>query len=275
MSMRGAIVFSAGVSHAPHITGFPHLAPSEAKERFYSAMEAVGVRLRASRPDVVVVVSSDHFHNLFTDRMPAFCVGMATEHRGPAEKWIRIEPFVLKGAPSFARAVVHHAFRLGMDPAFSQRIVVEHGLAVPLSFLTPSFDVPVLPILQNCMVPPLPPLRRCFAFGQVLRAAAEDQGLRVAVVGTGGLSHSPGSADAGRIDSVFDREFLEILRTRPLDVLALSDERIDAAGFGTWEIRQWVTALGAAGGGKAEVLAYEAVEAWETGCGAAVFAVEQ
>ncbi|VTY37544.1 2,3-dihydroxyphenylpropionate/2,3-dihydroxicinnamic acid 1,2-dioxygenase [Xylophilus ampelinus] len=273
--MTGAIVFAAGVSHAPYITGMPDHAPPESKARFYAAMEEIGVRMRAARPDVVVVVSSDHFHNLFTDRMPAFCVGLGDSHEGPAEKWIRIEPFNVKGAAAFGRAVMHHAFRLGMDPAFSQRMVIEHGLAVPLSFLTPSFDIPVLPILQNCMVPPLPPLRRCYALGQVLRAAAQEQGLRVAVVGTGGLSHAPGSADAGRIDSEFDREFLEMLRTRPMDALAISDERMDAAGFGTWEIRQWITALGAAGGGSAEVLAYEAVEAWETGCGAAVFAVEK
>lgn len=272
--MSGSIVFAAGVSHAPHITGFPDHAPPESKARFYGAMEQIGERLRAARPDLVVVVSSDHFHNLFTDRMPAFCVGVGDSHQGPAEKWIRIKPFTVRGAPAFGRAVMEHAFRLGMDPAFSERTVIEHGLAVPLSFLTPSFDVPVLPVLQNCMVPPLPPLRRCYAFGQVLRAAAEDQGLRVAVVGTGGLSHAPGSADAGRIDSEFDRDFLETLRTRPMDVLGIADERIDAAGFGAWEIRQWVTALGAAGGGKAEVLAYEPVEAWETGCGAAVFALE-
>ena len=272
--MKGAIVFAAGVSHAPHITGFPDHAPVESKSRFYAAMNEVGARLRAARPDVVVVVSSDHFHNLFTDRMPAFCVGLAAEHQGPAERWIRIEPFSVKGAPSFARAVMQHAFRLGMDPAFSDHVVLEHGLAVPLSFLTPEFDYPVLPILQNCMVPPLPPLHRCYAFGQVLRAAAEAQGLRVAVVGTGGLSHAPGAPDAGRIDVEFDRAFLEMLRTRPMDVLGLTDERIDAAGFGAWEIRQWVTALGAAGGGKAEVLAYEPVEAWETGCGAVVFSLE-
>ena len=272
--MPGSIVFAAGVSHAPHITGFPDHAPPESKARFYGAMEEIGRRLRAAKPDVIVVVSSDHFHNLFTDRMPAFCVGRGQQHEGPAERWIRIPPFTVKGAPAFANAVMHHAFRLGMDPAFSDKVVIEHGLAVPLSFLTPDFDVPVLPVLQNCMVPPLPPLQRCFAFGEVLRAAAVEQGVRVAVVGTGGLSHAPGSADAGRIDSDFDREFLGLLQTRPLDVLALSDERIDAAGFGAWEIRQWITALGAAGGGKAEVLAYEPVEAWETGCGAAVFALE-
>jgi hypothetical protein len=117
-------------------------------------------------------------------------------------------------------------------------------------------------------------LHRCYAFGQVLRAAAEAHGVRVAVVGTGGLSHAPGSADAGRIDTEFDRDFLAMLASKPLDALGLGDERIDAAGFGAWEIRQWITALGAAGGGKAEVLAYEPIEAWETGCAAAVFSVK-
>ena len=268
----GSIVFSASTSHAPHITGFPDLASPDKKARFYGAMQEVGRRLAAARPDVVVVVSSDHFHNLFIDRMPAFCVGLADRHQGPAEKWIRIDPFEVRGCREFARALVDHAFESGLDPAFSERIVLEHGVAVPLSFLTPGFDVPVVPVLQNCMVPPLPSLRRCFEFGALVRATAAKSSLRVAVIGTGGLSHAPGAPEAGQIDSDFDREFLAMLASpEPTDVLSIPNERIDRAGFGTWEVRQWATALGASGGAPAEVLSYDPIEEWETGCAAAIF----
>lgn len=268
----GSIVFSAGVSHAPHMTGFAERAAPEKKDRIHAAMRKVGDELRAAKPDVVVMVSSDHFHNLFTDRMPAFCVGVGTSYSGPVEKWIKVDPFTIKGADEFGLSLVKTAFEQGMDPAFSQRLVIEHGIAVPLSLITPDFDLPILPIFQNCMVPPLPTLRRCFDFGSMIRAAAIQSDLRVAVIGTGGLSHAPGAPEAGQIDSEFDREFLARLSSNsPMDILDFSNERIDAAGFGTWEIRQWATALGASGGASAEILAYEPIEEWETGCAAAIF----
>jgi predicted class III extradiol MEMO1 family dioxygenase len=265
-------VFAAAMSHAPHITAFPAMAPADARDRFYAGMQAAGEALRAARPEVIVIVSSDHFHNLFTDRMPAFCVGLAASYEGPAEGWIRIEPFRVPGAADFSRILMRQFFADGFDPAFAHSMKIEHGLAIPLSFLTPAFDVPIVPILQNCMVPPLPSLRRCYEFGASIRRAIERSGLRVAVVGTGGLSHAPGAPEAGRIDGDFDREFLETLASAsPLKCVEISDDRIDSAGFGTWEIRQWITALGAAGGQRARVLAYEPIPSWETGCAVALF----
>jgi aromatic ring-opening dioxygenase LigB subunit len=149
---------------------------------------------------------------------------------------------------------------------------LEHGIMVPLSFIDPNHTLPIVPILQNCMAPPMPSLRRCWEFGKLIRDVAEKSGRRVAVVGTGGLSHSPGAPEAGFIDEAFDRRFLELLASdSPEDALDLPNEAIDSAGFGTWEIRQWATALGAAGGRGARVLAYEAIKEWETGCSAVVF----
>jgi len=52
--------------------------------------------------------------------------------------------------------------------------------------------------------------------------------------------------------------------------VAISDERIDQAGFGTWEIRQWVRVLGAVPECKGRVLAYEPVPSWLTGRAVAV-----
>jgi aromatic ring-opening dioxygenase catalytic subunit (LigB family) len=271
----GDIVFAAAVSHAPQMTGYAELAEQSRKERFHAAMREVGKRLNAARPDVLVAVSSDHFSNLSHRSMPAFCIGVADSYRGPLERWLRIDPFEVRGQPEFARALLDTAFRHGLEPSFAHELQIEHGIAVPLSFITPGFDVPVVPVLQNCMVPPLPKLSRCLEFGRLIRLAAQESGLRVAVVGTGGLSHAPGSANSDFIDTDFDNEFLRRLSSgQPAAVLDFSSDRIDAAGFGAWEIRQWVTALGAAGCTRAEVLAYEPVLAWETGCAAVVFDLE-
>jgi len=268
----GSIVFAAGASHAPHITAFPDRAEAGARDRIYAAMNVAGEGLRAARPDVLVVVSSDHFTNLFSDRMPAFCVGTAQSYEGPVEDWIRLPRGRVAGHPAFARAILDEAFASGIEAAFAGSLALEHGVSVPLSFMDPAHGIPIVPVLQNCMVPPLPKLARCFAMGQAIRRAAEASDLRVAVLGTGGLSHAPGAPEAGRIDEEFDRDFIAAITSdRPTGILDIPNARIDAAGFGTWEIRQWATALGAAGGAPARVLAYEAMPAWEGGYAVATF----
>jgi len=273
--LMGSAVFVAAMSHAPHIRAFPTAGEAAPRERFYAGMQSAGEALRASKPDAVIVISSDHFHNLFSDRMPAFCVGLASAYEGPAEDWIRMDPFSVPGAEKFSRELIRHLFADGFDPAFAHAMKIEHGVAVPLSFLTPGFDVPIVPILQNCMMPPLPTLQRCYAFGVSLRRAIQASALRVAVIGTGGLSHAPGAPEAGAIDTEFDREFLRMLSSdRPSDCVEITDARLDRAGFGTWEVRQWITALGVSGGRSARVLAYEPMPSWETGCAVALFEVE-
>lgn len=268
----GQIVFVAAASHAPHITGFPERAEAGARERYYGAMGELRDMLREARPDVLVVVSSDHFTNLSPQCMPAFCIGTGVSYSGPVEKWIRIAPFTVAGHEPYAQALLKRAFGAGMEPAFAPRIALEHGVAVPLSFITPGFDVPIVPVLQNCMAPPLPSLRRCHALGRFIRDTAIASDLRVAVLGTGGLSHAPGAPESGRIDSRFDRDFLaQLSSANPAAILDIPNERLDAAGFGAWEVRQWATALGAAADAPARVLAYEPVADWETGCAAAVF----
>jgi len=268
----GRMVFVGAMSHAPHIRAFPNAGDAAQRDRFYGGMESAGEALRASKPEALIVISSDHFHNLFSDRMPAFCVGLAGTYEGPAEDWIRMERFSVPGAEGLSRDIMRQLATDGFDPAFAHAMKIEHGVAVPLSFLTPGFNVPIVPILQNCMMPPLPSLKRCHAFGVSLRRAIEASELRVAAIGTGGLSHAPGAPEAGAIDTEFDRDFLRMLSSgTPDDCIRIPDERLDRAGFGTWEIRQWITALGAAGGRPARVLAYEPMPSWETGCAVAVF----
>ena len=59
----------------------------------------------------------------------------------------------------------------------------------------------------NCQGPPLAPLHRAWAFGEALRRAADRVPERIAVVGTGGISHWPATPDSGKINEAWDREF--------------------------------------------------------------------
>ena len=61
----------------------------------------------------------------------------------------------------------------------------------------------------NCQGPPLTPLKRAWAFGEALRDACDALPGRIALVGTGGISHWPATPDSGRINEAWDRDFLD------------------------------------------------------------------
>jgi aromatic ring-opening dioxygenase catalytic subunit (LigB family) len=268
----GEISFAAAMSHAPGITAFPERAPRAQRDRFYSAMAEARRRFEMADPEIIVVATSDHFTNLFINNMPAFCVGLGETYKGPAEKWVRLEETDVRGARAFAKDLLETAFDSNLELSFSERLALEYSIMIPLHFLMPDMRLPIVPIIQNCQVPPLPRLRRCYELGQVIRQVVNRRAERVAVIGTGGLSHAPGAPEAGRIDEAFDRDFLAILEKGDTEAaVSLPTERIDAAGFGTWEVRQWVMVLGAVPDRKAQVLAYEAVKEWETGCAVVTF----
>lgn len=268
----GQLVFAGALSHAPGIAAFANAANEEQRTRFFAATEQMRLGLAQARPDALVVIAPDHFSNFFIDNMPAACVTMNEDYPGPVEDWLGVSKLSIKGVPALARSILQTAYASDLEPAFSGHAALEHGVIVALKLLTPAFDVPIVWVMQNCQVPPLLSLRRCYAFGRAIRKAIDASDLRVAVIGTGGLSHAPGAAEADQLDPEFDRHFLQLLERNAVEeVLSIPNERIDAAGFGTWEIRQWVTALGAAHDRKPRTLAYEAIHEWDTGCGVSVY----
>ena len=268
----GTIAYSAAMSHAPGMAAAPDAAPAPQRDRFFAAAAEARRKLEAARPDLIVAMAPDHFANFFVDNMPAFCVGLNERYAGPVEKWLGMDPLSVPGAPDFARQLLWTAFEAELETAFSESLELEHGLVVPLQLLTPAMDVPIVWVMINCLVPPLPRLRRCYQLGEIVGKVVERRHERVAVIGTGGLSHAPGAPEAGDIDEAFDREFLALMEKGDGEaVVSLSDERIDKAGFGAWEIRPWVAVLGAVPERRGRALAYEAVKEWDTGCAVVLF----
>ncbi|MDB5818614.1 MAG: Extradiol ring-cleavage dioxygenase class protein subunit, partial [Rhizobacter sp.] len=98
--------------------------------------------------------------------------------------------------------------------------------------------------------PPLTPLHRAWAFGEALRRACDSVPERIALVGTGGISHWPASPDSGKINEAWDREFLDRwTRNDKEALLAYTDEEVYAdAGQGGFEIRTLISVAAAARG---------------------------
>jgi hypothetical protein len=267
------IVAALLASHAPLITGRPEIARPEQREHLYAGFRELGRRLAAAGAELLVAFVNDHLQNFTYAAMPAFCVGLADRYAAPSAggaRLMRLPPRDVPGQPDWGLALLQHGLEAGIDFAYSYELESWDELAVPLHFLTPETPLPVLPIYINCGAPPLPTPRRCHEVGAWVGrfVRAQPSPTRVALLATGGISHWVGTPETGRINPEFDHRVLEhVARGNVEPLLGLTWEEIERdGGNGGQEIRTWLALLGAVPGWKGEVLAYEAVPEWITGC---------
>ena len=247
-----SLVYAGVLSHGPGITGRAHLVENvEERDAFYAALDRQRRDIEDSGAEALLVVAAEHFANFFMDNMPAFCLGICDRLEGPIEDpaWLRIERRSIPSNAALARRLTEAVMQT-VDTAYAEEWSCDHGIMVPLHFLTPRFDLPVIPANINCQGPPLTPLHRAWAFGEALRRACDAVDEKIALVGTGGISHWPATPDSGKINAAWDREFLARLLSQSRDaVLSYSDaETYRDAGQGGFEIRTYIAAAAAAGG---------------------------
>jgi 2,3-dihydroxyphenylpropionate 1,2-dioxygenase len=204
------VVFAGVVSHAPGITGRAERADPALRDALYENFYRLGRELKESRPDALIVIAAEHFANFFMDNMPAYCMGMADYYEGPIEdeQWLGISRVRIPGNAALAGSLIE-SMLAEFDLAYAQEWKFDHGVMVPLHFLTPEYDIPVIPVNVNCQGPPLTPLARAYDFGRALRRACDARPERIAIIGTGGISHWPATPDSGKINEAWDRAFLE------------------------------------------------------------------
>ena len=267
------LVFAGVCSHAPGITGRKERAEPRLRDAFYGAFDRMRVALEAAKPDAIIVVAAEHFANFFMNNMPAYCIGMADRYTGPIEDeaWLGIERHVVPGNRDLSERLIKHVLH-DVDVAYAEEWQFDHGIAVPLHFLTPRYDVPVIPANINCQGPPLTPLHRAWAFGAALRKACDALPERIALVGTGGISHWPATPDSGKIDETFDRDFLaKWLANDKAALLAYTDaQTYRDGGQGGFEIRTFIAVAGACEGAKGELWFYAPIPIFAVGCTVAV-----
>ena len=136
---------------------------------------------------------------------------------------------------------------------------LDHGTCIPLWRAGVSPELPLVPILVNDLEAPMPSVKRCFAWGRLLRRAIESypEPLRIAVLGTGGLSHSIGEPTMGWIDEKFDHDCIEHFKNGEEGKLdAFLTEALPQTGNGAHEMRDWVIAQAAAGSTGFELIDY-------------------
>src|SRR5262249_34412290 len=199
-------VFAA--SHGPIIARDWETMARDHRDKLKAGFDEIGRRLSACRPDLLVVVSPDHWVNFFINNLPAVCIGIGEEHDGPPEPFMqKVYPHrTLRGHPGFGRHLLERALAPDFQPALSHRLQLDHRTCIPLWRIGVDAALPIVPLIVNDLEEPMPSIRRCLAWGRLLKQAIDSypERLRVAVLGTGGLSHSIGEPTMGGIEEEVD-----------------------------------------------------------------------
>jgi aromatic ring-opening dioxygenase catalytic subunit (LigB family) len=257
-------------SHGPLLVREWDSVPADQQQRLTHAFQELGRRMKAADPDVLVVVSPDHWSNFFLDNYPAVCIGVGEASEGPPEPWMKAYPHrELRGHAAFGSHLAKTALQEGFEPSISHRLKLDHGSCIPLWRMELAKTPALVPMLVNSIEPPMPSLARCLEWGKLVRKAIESfpGELRVGVLATGGLSHSIGEKTMGAIHEDFDRETIRLFGSSESHLISYLQEQLPNRGNGSEEVRNWLVAHGAAGGRGFELVDYLPVPAVIVGCG--------
>ena len=162
-------------------------------DEWVAKIERFRETLTRARPDVLVMVGSDHFHQLWLDNMPQFLVGKAPVYDANwynEEREFGLPRFRLDGHEELSSHILRGGLDSGFDLAFSNELRIDHSITCPIITLRPEADLPIVPIYTNIFAPPLPQPKRFVELGRTIRELVESwpSDQRVAIIGTGHLS---------------------------------------------------------------------------------------
>ncbi|HLV71861.1 protocatechuate 4,5-dioxygenase beta chain [Actinomadura hallensis] len=273
------ISVAMAASHAPGLTGWFDKAPEADQRTVREAYAEIHDAIVESRTDVLVIVGNDHIANSKVGDYPNFTFGLAERHSGPDEwfkPWLRVPDYEIPGRPDVGDVLYRSVKDLTPGVrAVRENLRYDDNVSVPVTMADMvSTGVALVPLLQNCTVPPVPDERVCYALGRALGEAIRTRlpdGLRVGLFGSGGLSHEPGGPRYLEIDEKFDRWWMDLLVEGDHErVLAEATfEAMERAGSGgTAELLSWIVVMGAIGPRPCRNLGYAAVDQWRCGFGA-------
>ncbi len=247
------IVGGIATSHTPTI-GFALDAKKQQDPVWapiFAGYEPVKRWLAEKKPDVLFFIYNDHITSFFFDHYSHFTLGVGEKYwvadeGGGARK---LPP--IKGHPALARHVANGLAADEFDLSFFQEKGLDHGCFSPLSLLWPhekEWPGAIVPLQVGVLQLPIPSARRCFKLGRSLKKAIESfpEDIKVAIVGTGGLSHQIQGERAGFNNTPWDMEFLELLEKDPEKLTGITiAEYAEKGGMEGSEVIMWLVMRGA------------------------------
>ena len=252
------IVAGFGVPHTPI---FPHFVKRDGPNcEIAKLFGAQKEHLVAMRPDLIIMFDTDHLNTFFLDSLPIFAIGIDKSFKAPNDEPRDVPTYVVRSMADVAAHVRSAVVAAGFDVGMTQNYSVDHSVTVPLHFLTPEMQVPVIPFFISGHVPPLPSAQRCHSLGQAVARAIESwpPPLRVVIMGSGSFSLEVGGPRMapGRSDGVPDPDWamrvINYLKEQRIDKLIAesTQHQLLKAGNVGGELLNWIAMLGAIGNRK-------------------------
>ena len=258
----GRIVAGIGTSHVPSIGGAYDRgkAATPAWKPLFDAYVPVREWLKELKPDVCIMVYNDHGADFFFDKYPTFAIGCADSY-AIADEGFGVRPLpAIRGDVEFSQHLCRSLVYDEFDITVCQELAVEHGFLVPMHL---SFDpqqdgwpVAAIPVEVNVLQHPLPTARRCYRLGQAIRRAVDsyDKDIKVAIVGTGGMSHQLTGTSFGAMNEQEDLAFLDRLENDPESLTQLTHQTMmEKYGVEGIELIMWLVMRGALSNGARRV----------------------
>jgi 2,3-dihydroxyphenylpropionate 1,2-dioxygenase len=236
----GKIVSAVATVHAPQLFTRP---PSEIPEQLdadIAAMKVIAQDIADSKPDLAIVIGSDHLETFFLSSVPTFAVvaGETSHAHFANHNWD--VPVHLP----FADALLDKLMQRGFDMAYSQDAILGHSFAAVYEWVLPDAKIPVVPIFVNTYLPPLPSPQRCMALGKAIAEIIEERPERVAIIASGGMSHYPGTWKYPQPAYDFDYWAIALMERGDLEpLIKLTSEQLDEVG--NTEMLPWYFMFGA------------------------------
>jgi protocatechuate 4,5-dioxygenase beta chain len=243
---------SVYTSHVPAIGAAMDLGKTDEPywQPLFKGYEISKEWMEENRPDVIFLVYNDHATAFSLELIPTFAIGTGAEFEIADEGWgPRPVPKVM-GHPKLASHIAQSVIQDNFDLTIANKLVVDHGLTVPLSLMCGQPDAwpcAVIPFAVNVVQYPPPSGRRCFELGKAIRKAVEsyDEPLKVQIWGTGGMSHQLQGPRAGLINKEWDNAFLDRLVADPDGLSRMPHiDYVREAGSEGIELVMWLIARG-------------------------------
>jgi 2,3-dihydroxyphenylpropionate 1,2-dioxygenase len=223
----GKIVAAVATVHAPQLFVRPPTEIPEQLDADIAAMRELGKDIEEAKPDLVIVIGSDHLETFFLSSVPTFAV-VAGEY---SHAHFANKNWDLPVHLPFAEYMLEKLVQRGFDMAYSQDAVLGHSFAAVYEWIIEGRKIPVVPVFVNAYLPPLPSPQRCAALGKAIAEIVAERPERVAIVASGGLSHYPGTWKYPQPAYDFDYwAIAQMERGNFEPLLQLSSEQLDEVG---------------------------------------------
>ncbi len=253
------LVTIIGVTHNPFMPRlFKQSQRPPGAERVFERLGMMREKLRQAKPDVLITIGNDHLHEFFMDNMPPFMIGKMDSFKGTFHDEIRefgLPECTVPGDAELADQLLEGALDRGVDFSYSNELTIDHSIVVPLLFTRPEMDIPIVPILTNCIAPPLPRAQRFYQVGQAIRSVIDEipGDKRVGVLVSGHLSlevGGPKQFERHRCDPEFDERAVGWIQKGDIDEAArnCSLEQMKVSGNMTAGFLNFLMAMGVANG---------------------------